>query len=133
MRSIFSSLLCGAALVITGCSTPAAAPAEPDPVAVESPADDDARPVLVTFTKPGCPACLRLAPALAEIEQEYASRVRFEEVDTSQVPAVRIEKIITGTPTVIIYRNNNEVKRFLNPKPQVIREALDNVLAAGNA
>jgi len=114
-----------------------AAPPPPPPLpagatvaAAAAPSTPDGRPVLVVFTKPGCPACLKLAPAIAEIKGDYGARVRFEEVDTKAAPKLIFDYEITLTPTVIIFANRTEAARLLNPAPADVRAALDKTLAA---
>ena len=84
----------------------------------------------VTFSKPGCPACMKLAPILAKLEREYAGKVRFDDVNTSVHTKAVVEFGITGTPTVIIYVNKKQFKKMLNPREQELRETLEAALAA---
>ena len=80
--------------------------------------------------KPGCPACAKLATGLAELKKEYLKKVRFIDIDTSVAKRLVFDCMITLTPTVIIYVDNKEVKRLLNPKPEEIRKVLDEILHA---
>lgn len=123
--------------LLTGCSTPAASetPAAgdvPDAVAATTAGGgaQDARPVLITFTKPGCPACLKLAPILAGVAAEYQSTVRFEEINTDIAKQLVFDHLITGTPTVIIFVDGKEAQRMINPKEDVLRDAIEAVLSS---
>lgn len=114
----------------SGAAPPAPAAPDATTVAEAAPSAPDARPVLVVFTKPGCPACLKLAPALEEIKKDYGARVRFEEADTQAVPKLIFDYEISLTPTIILFADNKEAARLLNPKPADVRAALDKTLAA---
>jgi thiol-disulfide isomerase/thioredoxin len=96
----------------------------------EAPNLQDLRPALIVFTKPGCPACLKLAPALAKIKKDYAPKVRFEEVDTAVAKKLIFEYEISLTPTVILFVDGEEDARLLNPQPAEVRAAIDKALAA---
>jgi thiol-disulfide isomerase/thioredoxin len=142
-RCVFGFIGCALVLAwaIVGCSTPRDAPPEPPPPPTPeagtpppSEAGSDAnagtQTVAVTFTKPGCPACIKLEPVLATLKTEYADKVRFDYVDTSVHKEAVIECGITGTPTVIIYVNKKEFKNMLNPREKELRESLEAALAA---
>ncbi len=93
----------------------------------------DPRPVLVTFVKPGCPACLRLEPVLAEIRKEYEAGIRFVEVDIHEAPQLIMQYEITATPTLILFADRKEVERLVNPREPELRKALDAAKAGGGA
>ncbi len=127
------------AAVALGCASGGAGKAEappPAPTAAAAPetggapAAPDARPVLVVFTKPGCPACMKLAPALAQIKKDYGATWRVEEVDTSIAKKLIFEYEISLTPTVILFVGGKERSRLQNPQPEELRAALDKALSA---
>ena len=132
---ILAAVACGcAAPGSEGTATAGAATTAPRPQTVqpvpESPgtAAEDNRPVLVAFTKPGCPACMKLAPVLAEVKKEYAEKVRFEEINIEQAKPLVIEYMITGTPTVIMFADRKPVGRELNPSESALRALLDSAV-----
>ena len=129
--ALLGALALGCGSTGTGDSG-AAPPAPTAAIAVAEPASGtpDTRPILVVFTKPGCPACLKLAPALAEIKKDYEARVRFEEADTQAAPKLIFDYEISLTPTIILFADKKETARLLNPKPEEVRAALDTTLAA---
>lgn len=122
-----------------GCTSGGAGKAEAPPPAPTAPtapetggapAAPDARPALVVFTKPGCPACLKLAPALAQIKKDYGTTWRIEEVDTSIAKKLIFEYEISLTPTLILFVGGKEHSRLLNPQPEELRAALDKAASA---
>jgi thioredoxin-like negative regulator of GroEL len=53
----------------------------------------------------------RLAPVLGELVKEYAGRVKFARMDTTANRLVPSQYEITGTPTLIFFRNGKLVNR----------------------
>ena len=136
LRALVAAIVFVLAL-LGGCSTPADPPAPtagtaPEAVAemIPAAAGEDPRPVLINFNKPGCPACLKLAPVLAGIAAEYQTRVRFEEINTDIAKELVFDHLITGTPTVIIFVDGKEAQRMINPKEDALRDAIEAVLAS---
>ena len=134
VRRVIMASLAAALVLISGCTTPAAAPSvdEPEtPAAAETGGGAaDARPVLITFTKPGCPACLKLAPVLATVAGDYEDKVRFEEINTDIAKQLVFDHMITATPTVIIFVEGKEASRMINPKEDALRNAIEEVLSS---
>ena len=135
VRRVIMATLAAALVLISGCTTPAAAPSadEPEtPAAAETGGGGaaDARPVLITFTKPGCPACLKLAPVLATVAGDYEDKVRFEEINTDIAKQLVFDHMITATPTVIIFVEGKEASRMINPKEDALRSAIEEVLSS---
>ena len=139
-KRILAALVAALAVIAASCSAPPEQPAVPSsgPPQVEaSPAQTvaadaaDARPILVTFTKPGCPACAKLAPGLADLKKRYEEKVRFEEINIAKAQKLVFDYEISLTPTVILYVGGKEAKRLLNPQAPAIQAALDAALVPG--
>ena len=67
-----------------------------------------------------------LAPTIDELAEEYEGKVKVGKVDTDANREVSVTHQITAIPTVILFHNGEEVKKFvgLTPKDQ-FKEALD--------
>ena len=90
---------------------------------------DPGQPVLLEFYKFGCPACMLLAPTLAELSAEYAGRAAFVKVERSQVADRRRQYGIRGYPTVLLFVRGQERARWVNQgSKDVYRKALDAAL-----
>jgi thioredoxin-like negative regulator of GroEL len=68
----------------------------------------------------------RLAPVLEELVRQYMGRVKFARMDTTANNLVPSQYEITGTPTLILFKNGRLVNRIngLQPK-EVIQRYLD--------
>jgi thioredoxin 1 len=76
------------------------------------------QPVLVDFWAEGCPPCLPLATAIAELAQKYAGRFCFGAVDAVRHRALAERYSVASVPTVIIFCNGEPVRRLVGGRPQ---------------
>jgi len=87
-------------------------------------------PVLVEFYKSGCPACMGVAPMLAELSDEYADQAAFLAVERGRGADIRRRYDIRAYPTVIVFVEGRERARLVNERStDVYREALDAAIA----
>lgn len=83
-------------------------------------------PVMVDFWAEWCSPCLVLSPILEKIMQEYKGRVLLGKVEVDDNMKLAGRYQTRGFPTVILFRDGEEVERFSGAKPlHVIREFLD--------
>lgn len=68
-------------------------------------------PVLVDFWADWCGPCKRMAPIFKQVSAEMATRVRFAKVETEAHPALSLRAHIKSIPTLVLYRNGEEVAR----------------------
>lgn len=88
-------------------------------------------PVLVDFWADWCSPCLALAPVLHKVIEEYAGEVRLGKVDADENMKLAGQYGLRGFPTVILFKNGEEVARFTGAKPaHFVREFIDQHLAA---
>ena len=71
----------------------------------------NARPVVVDFWAPWCGPCRAIEPVLKKVGAEYAERVDVWRVNADEQPQVLKELRIYGIPTLIAFRNGEEVAR----------------------
>ncbi len=69
--------------------------------------------VIMDFSSPGCAPCKKV-PALLEeiIEDESDKNIAAYEVDITENMEVAQKVMVMGVPTIIVFKDGNEVKRF---------------------
>ena len=86
------------------------------PVELEEAAFDDfvaksGIPVLADFWAPWCGPCRAMAPHFERAAESLKGRVRLVKVNTEQSPRLAMRMRIRAIPTLVLYRNGEEVKR----------------------
>lgn len=69
-------------------------------------------PVLVDFYSDTCPPCVRLAPILAEVAQDYAGKATVVKVNVRDLPQAFGQYRVNATPTVLFFNKGQEVERI---------------------
>ena len=60
------------------------------------------KPVLIDFWAEWCGPCRKLAPAVAEIAEEYADHVKVGKVNVDEEPSLAAQFGIVSIPTLIL-------------------------------
>jgi thioredoxin 1 len=84
----------------------------------------DGKTVLVDFYAGWCPPCRALAPLLDRFSDENADRVKVVKVDADEDEPLSERYGVKKIPTVIAFRNGEEVKRAINPQSRRELESL---------
>lgn len=84
--------------------------------------------ILVDFWAAWCPPCRAIAPALEELAQEYAGRVKIAKVDVDDQPNLAARFGITSIPTLLLFRGDEVVDQIVGAVPKTeLRRRLDAV------
>jgi thioredoxin 1 len=67
------------------------------------------KPVVVDFTRDGCPPCNRIAPRMERLADEFDGRVVVAKVDTTAQPALADRFHIRVVPTIIYFAGGEVV------------------------
>src|SRR5207247_10651713 len=76
------------------------------------------RPVLVDFWAAWCAPCRMLAPTVEAVAEKYAATARVVKLNVDDNPSVAQRIGIKGIPTLILFNNGNEEKRFDGATPE---------------
>lgn len=88
-----------------------------------------AAPVLVDFYADWCAPCRMVAPLVDEIAYQKIGRMLVVKVDTDHAPDLAMRYGIRSIPTLIVFRDGQEVERSLGFEPERVRGLVDDVLA----
>ncbi len=83
-------------------------------------------PTLVDFWAEWCGPCRLIAPVVTEIADEYEHLVKVAKMDVDTNPDTPTRLGIRGIPTLILFKDGAEVKRFVGfrPKEAMVEELL---------
>ena len=85
--------------------------------------------LLVYFWATWCGHCTRYAPTYEEVAKEYADKVSVAKLNCRENPDVASECRIKATPTLVIYRNGEQIESIVGGIPKVQLQAkLDSLL-----
>lgn len=69
--------------------------------------------VLVDFYAVWCGPCRAMAPILEEIESHFRGKARVGKIDVDSEQQTAEAFQITSIPTIILFKNGKEIKRFV--------------------
>ena len=78
-------------------------------------------PVLVDFYADWCAPCKYVAPLVDELAQTHEGRLLVVKVDTDQAPDLSQKWGIRSLPTVILFKEGEEVARSVGFEPEKLR------------
>jgi thioredoxin 1 len=80
-------------------------------------------PVLVDFWAPWCGPCRAVAPVVEEIAGERAGQLKVSKLNTDENQQTAIQYNVLSIPTLIVFKNGQEVKRVTGAYPKKRLEA----------
>jgi thioredoxin 1 len=89
-------------------------------------------PVLLDVWSPSCAPCKQLEPIVFRLAKQYQGRVKVAEINGADAPRTMQKLFVTGTPTIIYFRNGQEVERVVGLRGEHYhRGFIENELLAG--
>lgn len=80
---------------------------------------------LVDFWAEWCAPCLALAPTMDELADSYADKLTIAKVNIDSNPNIPAKFGIRGIPTVILFKDGEQVDMFVGNSPQKIKEMVE--------
>jgi len=80
---------------------------------------------LVDFWASWCAPCLALAPTIDDLAEKYSDKLRVAKVDVDANPDIPSRFGIRGIPTVILFKDGQQVDMFVGNSPHKIREMVE--------
>jgi thioredoxin 1 len=91
-------------------------------------------PVLLDVWGPSCAPCKQLEPIIFRLAKRYQGRVKVAEINAAAAPRTMKKLFVQGTPTVIYFRNGQEVERVVGVRGEHYhQELIDNELLTSPA
>ena len=84
---------------------------------------------LVDFWATWCGPCRMINPTIEKIAEEFNNKVLISKINIDDYGAVASEYGVRSIPTIILYKNGQEVKRLIGIQSKdILTEELNNIL-----
>jgi thioredoxin 1 len=92
-----------------------------DLIAFRDSLQTEEQPVLVEFWAPWCAPCRMMAPALDQLGEQYAGKVKLRKINADENQELLRALNIMSIPTVLVFQNGQELHRRIGAQsPQVL-------------
>lgn len=82
--------------------------------------------VLVDFWAPWCGPCKMVGPIVEQLADEYAGKAKVAKLNVDENNATAMEYRVMSIPTLILFKNGEEVERIVGFRPkQELAQLLD--------
>ncbi|MBW7474410.1 thioredoxin family protein [Paenibacillus oenotherae] len=91
---------------------------------------------VAVFKTTWCKDCHYIEPFMPDVEEKYAGKIGFVQIDRDDLPDLCSELNILGIPSFIAFRNGKELVRFvskLRKSREEIEQFLDRAIAVSEA
>ena len=82
-------------------------------------------PVLVDFYADWCAPCKMVAPFVDEIAHDTVGKMLVAKVDTDLAQEVAVKYGIRSIPTLIVFRDGEEVERSVGFEPERVKQLIE--------
>ena len=82
------------------------------------------KPVLVDFYADWCGPCQMMGPVIEEIAEELKEKAKVGKINVDENPDIALEYNVMSIPTLIIFKDGKEIKRFVGvtDKEELLKE-----------
>lgn len=89
------------------------------------------KPVVIDFWATWCGPCMRLAPVIDELAEEYADQVVIGKYNVDEETELSGEYRIMSIPTLLFFKNGEQVRdlRMTGATKDQLRERIEKLLA----